>query len=634
MSNEKEIKKINPLPNLSCINNFPYVDDSIDAVNQWQLLQKVWSKCSEVIDLSTLTQQQQVELYNYVMNYFTNLNVQDEIDNKLDEMTEDGSLGILIDKTFLPYKHEINSIIEEQNNRIGKILSGTPIAVSSIDEMTNINKIYVNTTDGYWYFYNGSAWEKGSIYQATAIADDSITSNKINGGFNILDGVSFDLNTFINPSGEIVSSSFTDLSDFIQVKTDDRQQIYDKLYFSVAPANRACIVIYNQNKEFVAFRGAGAETKYGYEYPLSGWTTGYYIRIPRFHDYPNLTVLTTKFKELKWLTNSNKLERPSNGEVHFTVDINRKINNVEDIYSDNAVLFLPTNYSKNGKKTRLIISCHGSGTIINNNFHISSKSWNEFFYNMGFAILDVNGGVDDGRNYGASFALSSYIKAYEYAIENYNLYSEIFVLGASMGGLNASNIVNNTKIPVLAQAGFCPVTDHYQTAWCYPWYSENGDYSVQRKAIARYFNFDNYDSFNQWTTNRVSSIAENEYYLSNIEKIYGFNPIIHNNINWKSLEMYTTSSGDTKNYNNEVIVRNVPLKMWQAIDDGTVLIKYNEFFKKFINNAGSFCEMKIYEGKQHSPGWGGQRTIKNIFGKNVTGFDNEIECYNFFKNFD
>lgn len=36
------------------------------------------------------------ELYNYVNNYFSNLDVQNEIDNKLNEMAADGTLASII----------------------------------------------------------------------------------------------------------------------------------------------------------------------------------------------------------------------------------------------------------------------------------------------------------------------------------------------------------------------------------------------------------------------------------------------------------------------------------------------------------------------------------------------------------
>jgi len=38
--------------------------------------------------------------------------------------------------------------------------------------------IYLVTADGKWYYWNGSAWTAGSIYQSTGIADKAITSGK------------------------------------------------------------------------------------------------------------------------------------------------------------------------------------------------------------------------------------------------------------------------------------------------------------------------------------------------------------------------------------------------------------------------------------------------------------------------
>ena len=51
-------------------------------------------------------QNKYIELKSYVDNYFDNLDVQQEINNKLDEMAQDGSLQVIIDQ-FL----KINSIL-------------------------------------------------------------------------------------------------------------------------------------------------------------------------------------------------------------------------------------------------------------------------------------------------------------------------------------------------------------------------------------------------------------------------------------------------------------------------------------------------------------------------------------------
>ena len=69
----------------------PTVNNNADAVSELQTLY--------------------VELKNYVDNYFTNLDVQTEINKKLDEMVEDGTLTNLI-------KKYVNPFIEEQNQKI------------------------------------------------------------------------------------------------------------------------------------------------------------------------------------------------------------------------------------------------------------------------------------------------------------------------------------------------------------------------------------------------------------------------------------------------------------------------------------------------------------------------------------
>lgn len=56
---------------------------------------------------------------------------------------------------------------------------GTPFIVSSVSEMTDTSRLYVNTTDGKWYYYDGEEWQVGGDYQATGIADNSVTYNSL-----------------------------------------------------------------------------------------------------------------------------------------------------------------------------------------------------------------------------------------------------------------------------------------------------------------------------------------------------------------------------------------------------------------------------------------------------------------------
>jgi hypothetical protein len=46
---------------------------------------------------------------------------------------------------------------------------------------TGTTGIYVVTADGNWYYWNGSAWKAGGVYQSTGVADNSITMQKLSG---------------------------------------------------------------------------------------------------------------------------------------------------------------------------------------------------------------------------------------------------------------------------------------------------------------------------------------------------------------------------------------------------------------------------------------------------------------------
>lgn len=119
------------------------------------------------------------QLQEYVDNYFTNLDVQEEINNKLDEMTTNGTLTQIIkdyvDPLYQGYVNTINHEIDVINTKVDNAVSGSPLVVSSTSQMTQTNRVYVNTTDGKWYYYNGDSWEIGGTYQATGISDNSIT---------------------------------------------------------------------------------------------------------------------------------------------------------------------------------------------------------------------------------------------------------------------------------------------------------------------------------------------------------------------------------------------------------------------------------------------------------------------------
>lgn len=85
------------------LQNFPFIEADFDAITNWQLFCKLGEEINKIVN-SVNTSGQQVEaltnafneLKSYVDNYFENLDVQEEINNKLDEMAESGQLSDII----------------------------------------------------------------------------------------------------------------------------------------------------------------------------------------------------------------------------------------------------------------------------------------------------------------------------------------------------------------------------------------------------------------------------------------------------------------------------------------------------------------------------------------------------------
>lgn len=54
---------------------------------------------------------------------------------------------------------------------------------------TGTTGAYLVTADGKWYYWNGSEWTIGGIYQSTGIADDTITQKKIKSSYDNVDTI-------------------------------------------------------------------------------------------------------------------------------------------------------------------------------------------------------------------------------------------------------------------------------------------------------------------------------------------------------------------------------------------------------------------------------------------------------------
>ena len=84
--------------------------------------------------------------------------------------TDDSDEG---DETITPTVAQRVAVLESV---IQGMAGGAPVVVSNASEMTDTDKIYVLSTDGNWYYHNGSAWVAGGEYGAVA-TDTTLTQS-------------------------------------------------------------------------------------------------------------------------------------------------------------------------------------------------------------------------------------------------------------------------------------------------------------------------------------------------------------------------------------------------------------------------------------------------------------------------
>ena len=66
------------------------------------------------------------------------------------------------------------------NEKINAIKNGSFCKAESLNDMTDTSKLYVLTTNGNWYYHNGTSWVIGGIFQAIELAKKSVDVEKTN----------------------------------------------------------------------------------------------------------------------------------------------------------------------------------------------------------------------------------------------------------------------------------------------------------------------------------------------------------------------------------------------------------------------------------------------------------------------
>lgn len=151
------------------------------------------------------------------------------IANKVDKVTGKGLSTNDYDNTEKAQVSTNKSDITTIKSQVSSLASGSPKAVLLVASMTDTTKNYVysGTESGYvsgnWYYYNGSAWVSGGVYQSTGIADSAVNEDKtiffdLNFPINVCDGNW--TAGYIQADGGIVAggTSYVYTTNFIKVK--------------------------------------------------------------------------------------------------------------------------------------------------------------------------------------------------------------------------------------------------------------------------------------------------------------------------------------------------------------------------------------------------------------------------------
>lgn len=259
------------LLNMQQLTNFPYIEKDFDAITDYQLLCKVVEYLNDVITNQNTTNDTVVGLYNafitlkdYVDNYFTNLDVQDEINNKLEEMYQNGELEEIIssyiNRDIMPLINTQNAQISVINQKVDSALNGSPIPVDSMDDMTDTDKIYVYVVDGNWYYYNGSAWVSGGVYQSSQNIDDIDGLLDYYNNKNIKGLINWQIGNIGNKSGDIQDGNYL-------VVTTDMLEYKEDIYIDISSYTNTTIYLYDTDGTYLRYIDIGQNENKGYFIP-------------------------------------------------------------------------------------------------------------------------------------------------------------------------------------------------------------------------------------------------------------------------------------------------------------------------------------------------------------------------------
>lgn len=226
--NKFEYKNLTPFK-WFVLENFPFIEADFDALTNWQLFCKLGKEMNKIINSQNIigTQMENVtnafiELQNYVENYFKNLDVQKEINNKLDDMVEQGTLQEII-TSYLNSKalfcYDTVALMKQATNLIDGSYTKTLGFYAKNDGGSSIYKIRTKTNEDII-----DEMKLLSLYDNTLVAEfieNKYIYNIMQFGLNIIDSSS----NITNKINSILNFNYNLLFDNLEFIINDSLNI-------------------------------------------------------------------------------------------------------------------------------------------------------------------------------------------------------------------------------------------------------------------------------------------------------------------------------------------------------------------------------------------------------------------------
>lgn len=391
-----------------------------DSLTYQELLYKLIAKINEVVESQNQTNKNFDELYalfiqlkEYVDNYFKNLDVQEEINNKLDEMAKDGTLDKIINEQIFG---ELNDRIDKLEKSGGVVVSvkkwgavgdgvtdDTTAFITCFNEITENNILYI--PHGI-YVINGTH----EFLLKCPIIGDNATFILVDSYFRYNENCSVDGITF-NYSDKTTAISFKSATPAKKVVIRNCNFVYLKQ----TPTNRNAVAVRVlseiseiENIEIIGYESGviysnvvGLDSKYNTINNIFGKNIETLVDVEGYTNAATATgslknfdisniVLENTDKELAGITNTVGCDC-----LLFTFVDNFNIQNITSIRAKERAIYLNT--CTNGTITNVYnyysdnIKIAGQNNVRNSyNIRVSNILTNECYLGSIFDVYDAN----------------------------------------------------------------------------------------------------------------------------------------------------------------------------------------------------------------------------------------------------